>query len=197
MDGIALPPDMEKPEKVNHQHLLMRLSKSDPAAFDELFLEYYAGLLRFARSHMPYPSDGAEDIVADVLGYLWQNRSRLDIRGSLAAYLYRAVKNNIIKEFSRSRFNNGNFEEVVLLQADSSFNEPDSLLAYKELNTHIQFLIGKLPDRTRLVFLMNRDNGLTYLEISDLLGISINSVKTHMYRALLFLKVRTFTSGKR
>jgi len=38
------------------------------------------------------------------------------------------------------------------------------------------------------VFRMNRYEGFSYEEIAALLNISINSVKTHMFRALKSLK---------
>ena len=65
---------------------------------------------------------------------------------------------------------------------------PDHLLMYKELDLDINQMISLLPERTELVFRMNRNDYLSYTEIAEMLNISIHSVKTHMYRAIKFLK---------
>lgn len=65
---------------------------------------------------------------------------------------------------------------------------PDQQLSYKELNVEMQRLIDRLPARTQLIFKMNRNDHITYDDIALILNLSVNSVKTHMYRALKFLK---------
>jgi len=69
------------------------------------------------------------------------------------------------------------------------------LLALQELSEHVGHLIRQLPERTRQVFQLHRDGGLTYKEMAALLGISVNSVKTHIFRALRFLKRTLYASG--
>ncbi|WP_257669202.1 RNA polymerase sigma-70 factor [Parapedobacter tibetensis] len=188
---------MTKRIDIQDRELLRRISEGDTVAFDQLFLTHYSGLLRFAKSLMPYPSDGAEDSVCAVFGYIWERRHGLDISASIAAYLYTSVKNRILKELNRERIYERKADRTEHTAiADSIHNEPDSILQYKELDECIRHLIGKLPERSRMVFLMNRNDKLTYEEIAALLDISIHSVKTHMYRALLFLKTAVFTLGK-
>ena len=70
----------------------------------------------------------------------------------------------------------------------ASQGRPDHTLNYKEAAENIEKLIRLLPERMQLIFRMNREDELSYQEIADLLEISINSVKTQMYRAIKFLK---------
>ncbi|GGH29093.1 DNA-directed RNA polymerase sigma-70 factor [Sphingobacterium alkalisoli] len=180
---------MVKRTDIQEQELLQRLSEGDTVAFDRLFLTYYHGLLRYAKSLMPYPSDAAEDIVCNIFGHLWEHRLRLNISTSIAAYLYTSVKNKILREINRDKLYERTTDRTEHIDiADSIHYEPDNILQYKQLDERIRDLINKLPQRTKMVFLMNRNDKLTYDEIAVLLDISIHSVKTHMYRALLFLK---------
>jgi len=173
------------------QQLLAAIARSDEAAFDALFTRHYTGLLRYAKSLLPYPTDAAEDVTADVFCTLWTNRAQLVVQGSVAAYLYAAVRH---RSFDKLRQQRRAAQEIDVTdelpphQPDAAHLRPDELLSYHELHTHLLQRIGQLPARTRQVFELHRDAGLTYEEIADLLNISLNSVKTHMFRALRFLK---------
>jgi DNA-directed RNA polymerase specialized sigma24 family protein len=47
--------------------------------FDTIFKRYYEGLLNFAKVLIPYPTDEAEDIVAEMFCTLWNNRKQIHI----------------------------------------------------------------------------------------------------------------------
>ena len=49
-------------------------------------------------------------------------------------------------------------------------------------------LIDQLPPRRRQVYMMSRGEGLTYVEISKRLGISVNTVENHIATSLKFLR---------
>lgn len=173
----------------NDKHYLEALAVGSEQAFDALFTRYYAGLLRYAESLLPYPTDAAEDVVADLFCAVWTQRTQLAVQGSLAAYLYAAVKHRSFDKRRQQRRTPVEAEaDLPLTQPEATYLQPDQLLDYQELNQHLLQLIERLPERTRQVFQLHRDGNLTYEEIAVLLAISINSVKTHMFRALRFLK---------
>jgi RNA polymerase sigma-70 factor (family 1) len=165
------------------KYLQLFISGSEDA-FDTIFKRYYEGLLGFAKVLIPYPSDEAEDIVAEMFCTLWLNRKQLHINNTLKAYLYTAVKNRVMDYYRKRRTIFSTPEEDI----PASSQQPDHLLMYKDVDTHIQALINQLPPQMKLVFRMNRYEGFSYEEIAGLLNISVNSVKTHMFRALKSLK---------
>ena len=175
-------------EKLNSQEIIDKIRKGDEQAFDKLFTQFYPGLLRYARFLIPYPSDEAEDIVSEVFCNLWVNREKLYIKTSVASYLYRAVKNKTINTHKKGKLNTINLEDSINDIPPQPQQAPDDLLAYKQFDERLSFLIKKLPEKTRLVFLMSRDEGLTYEEIAKVLDVSINTIKTQMFRAIRFLK---------
>jgi RNA polymerase sigma-70 factor (ECF subfamily) len=166
------------------------------AAFEALFTRYYAGLRRYASTLLPYPTDAAEDAVAEVFCTLWANRQALHIDSSLAAYLYTAVKHRCLDRLREQRRTIlDSVDELPATHAEAAHLQPDQLLTFQEMSQQLAYLIEQLPERTRLVFQLHRDGDLTYEDIAKLLGISINSVKTHMFRGLRFLKSTLHVSG--
>ncbi|TGE04864.1 RNA polymerase sigma factor [Hymenobacter fodinae] len=178
------------------QQLLQALVSGHEAAFDALFTRYYAGLLRYAKTLLPYPTDAAEDVTADVFCAVWTNRTELNVQGAVAAYLYTAVKHRCYDRLRQQRrLAPAPEEEVLEQQPEAAYLQPDQVLAYHELSERLLQLIEQLPPRSRMVFQLHRDGNLTYEDISALLDISLNSVKTHMFRAIRFLKESLYVSG--
>ena len=64
---------------------------------------------------------------------------------------------------------------------------PEVKLLNNELVENIHDAINRLPDRCRQIYLLKRYDGLKYSEISEILNISVNTVKTQMKRAVKFL----------
>jgi RNA polymerase sigma-70 factor (ECF subfamily) len=187
---------MTFPISSSDKQYLAALALGNEAAFEALFTRCYPGLLRYATTLLRYPSDAAEDVVAEVFCTLWANRAQLAVQGSLAAYLYTAVKHRAFDRLREQRRTPLDAtDELPQTQPAAEYQQPDQLLAFQELSEQVGHLIEQLPERTRQVFQLHRDGGLTYEEMAALLGISVNSIKTHMFRALRFLKSTLYASG--
>ncbi|PWG81544.1 RNA polymerase sigma factor [Pararcticibacter amylolyticus] len=168
--------------------LLERIKAGESQAFDLLFLKYYSNLMRFGKSLLPYPSDAAEDVVLEVFHKFWQNRKTIIVHTSLSALLYKAVKNHIYDHHRKYRSVLFAVIEDVHTELNTDYATPDQILNLKELSEELERLIKKLPEKMQVIFRMSREDSLTYQEIADILEISVNSVKTQMYRAIKFLK---------
>jgi RNA polymerase sigma-70 factor (ECF subfamily) len=173
-----------------------RMLAGNQEAFAVLFKKFYPGLIRYASVLLPYPNDESADIVTEVFITLWNNRKDTKIQGSLSSYIYVAVKNRVYDHVKKKKLEIKELGDPELNFQETSEQEPDQLLIYKEVNERIIYLIGKLPDRTRLIFQMNRDENLTYNEIAEILNISVNTVKTQMYRSLKFLNQAFYLTDK-
>lgn len=58
----------------------------------------------------------------------------------------------------------------------------------REIQVYIQQTIDRLSPQQRKVFILSRQEGLKHQEIAEKLGVSINTVRTHMGEALRFLR---------
>ncbi|MEX2565576.1 MAG: sigma-70 family RNA polymerase sigma factor, partial [Cyclobacteriaceae bacterium] len=65
-------------------------------------------------------------------------------------------------------------------------NEKDTI--DKELIKAVQGAIDQLPESRKVIFILSREDGLTYKEIANVLEISIKTVETQMGRALKYLR---------
>lgn len=175
-------------DKLNFQEILEQLVKGDEKSFDQLFTHFYPGLVRYARSLLSYAGNEAEDIVSDVFCSIWINRESLQIRDSIASYLYRAVKNKVINHYKKGKLSVVDIAEAAHDVDVQSHQLPDQLMSFKQFNERINYLVGQLPEKTRIVFMMSREEGLSYEQIAEMMDVSINTIKTHMFRAIRFLK---------
>ena len=48
-------------------------------------------------------------------------------------------------------------------------------------------MMQDLPEKTRAIFILNREKGLTYPEIASSMGVSVKTVEYHISKALALL----------
>src|SRR5687768_7707145 len=168
--------------------LLARIASGDRGAFEQLFRDHYAALVRFGEGLLR-SRELAEDTVQEVLLNLWRQRETVRVDDSLRAYLYRAVRNRALNHIRNERVRREAVPQLVLESREAS-PAADSELAETELEAAVRAAIAELPPRCREVFELSRVRGLKYQEIAEVLGISIKTVETQMGRALRSLRER-------
>ena len=169
------------------------LKNGNKKTFEWMFKTYYRMLCFYAEGIVG-EKETAEEIVSDFFLKLWENREIIHITTSLQAYLYKGVYNNSLKylekikvlhkyhEHARYRIDNSDFFQT---QTD---NHPLSMLISQETVSEIEQAIDALPAQCREVFQLVRLEGLTYQEVAEKLGISINTVRTQITRAMTKLR---------
>ena len=167
------------------QEPLPSVPEADINTFKKLYEKYYVYLCMVAL-HIVRNRDDAEEIVSDVFVRLWNSADRIKEIRSVKAYLVKAVHNsslNYIKHNSKYRLTGSmNTSDLNIMAWDSDY--PLGQFYEKELLDVISNCIEKLPDSCREIFLLSRDKDLKYNEISDRLGISVNTVKAQIKIAL-------------
>ena len=66
--------------------------------------------------------------------------------------------------------------------------DPAESMEYEEISAMISKTLEELPERTREIFELNRQEGLKYREIAERLSISVKTVEAHMGKALKALR---------
>lgn len=151
--------------------------------FDDLFRTYYPQLCRYSFSIIG-DLNASEDIIQDVFVKYWSKKDQLTINFSLKSYLYRSVHNASLN-FLRNQKSKAKHEENFK-QWNTKF-ELENTVVEKELEEKIKMEISKLPERTKAIFVLSRDEHLKYKEIADTLNISIKTVEAHISKALKVL----------
>jgi RNA polymerase sigma-70 factor, ECF subfamily len=167
--------------------LLARLRAGDRHALEGLLRAWYPRLAEYAASILGN-RDAAEDAVQEAFIAVWNRRDSLPDDARFLAYVHRAVRNRALNQIRRHRT-----AARWLSRAAPELEAPpvaQEALEQAELNAALRAALADLAPRTREVFLLSRDRGLTYLQIADTLGISVKTVETLMGRALKALRAR-------
>lgn len=165
---------------------MQKIRQGDLAAFEQVFREQYEALFRFAYRFVQNREE-AEEVVQDVFVILWEKRQGLEIKTSLSAYLYAAVRNralNVVKSAYRRRVSS-----LESIELEESLTEPvQANPDQSELIALAQRGVESLPEKCRLIFTLSRQAGLTYNEIAEELGVSKETVKSQIKIALKKLR---------
>lgn len=163
--------------------LAQQLSSGNPKAHDFLMDSHYKKLCSYAYT-LTKDHGNAEDIVQNAFVEIWIHRKNIDPNRSLTNYLYRSVYNGFIDQYRKNRpvvYLEKKYLEAIDLVVQ---NEQENL---DELMKLVQLEIDRLPSKCKEIFLLNKKEGLTHIEISEYLDISLKTVEGHMTRAFKIL----------
>lgn len=160
--------------------LVERARNRDVVAFQTLVEQHSPGLYQFLRGRLDN-----DQLLADVMqeSFLRAWRTIPSFRGesSFRTWLYRIAYNLAITESKRTRRETPTLNEPN--HADPLQSHLSERLEQEAEQRDVQGAIASLPQEDReLVTLLYRDR-LTYIEISDLLGIPVGTVKVRLHRA--------------
>lgn len=131
--------------------------------------------------------DGSKDVVQEIFLNLWQNKDKLEIRTNINNYLFTAVRNKSIEKLRRLKIE----ERYIQFEKDNrSENEEfddEEIDKYKRI-AKLYKSIDSLPDKCQKIFKMSKIDGMTYVEISEELGLSVKTIESQMRRAFLLLR---------
>ena len=133
----------------------------DRRDYERLFNRYYLPLGMYSL-RITEDTDLAQDVVQEVFAGLWrrvmEGNAKLD---SPASYLYRAVRNRSLSAVA-GKTDYDDIEDVALSEPVAEEDVDTS-----ERDARLWCEIGKLPDRMREIFLMNKRDGMKYREIAE------------------------------
>jgi len=168
--------------------LVTELQKGDQAAYTEIYHRFKIPLYTFLW-HRTHDKELVTDILHDVFLTIWEKREQIRYDVSLSGYLFSAVRNNLLDIIAHEKVKQRYIDSFYdfMHTADSS---ADDLVRSKEMSQLIATEISTLPPKTREVFELSRQYNLSRKEIAQQLGISEQTVKSHMFNALKTLRLK-------
>lgn len=151
--------------------------------FEELFCQNFNDLMGFVCSYVR-DEEVARDIVHDVFVVVWSNRFHVDASRPLVPYLFTLARNYSLDWIRHRQVELKN--EMAI--ARSLEEIPEDMEEYEISLNRLREKVAQLPDKQREVLLKCFMEGKMYHEIAEELSISQNTVKTHLQRALKFLR---------
>jgi len=170
---------------LNDKEFISSLKKGDSKGYQFLVTSYHQKLCVYANS-LTNDSDLAEDIVQNVFMSIWKNRNKLKDQFAVKSYLYKSVYNEFIDQYRKKK-------AVLTLEkkhidALTYIVEEEDEKSLEKLISIVKKEIDKLPPKCKQTFLLSKEEGLTNLEISEYLNISIKSVEAHITKAFSVLR---------
>lgn len=166
--------------------LIMLLKEDSEYAFQLIFDKHRNRIYKTAIKFLKSPII-AQDVVQDVFLKLWFERQNLEATKPLEAWLYTVAKHNILNKL-RKVANDWKALDQLSNQILPVNNNTDHKLIDGQYQEKLKVSIAKLPEQQKLVFLLSRNNKLTYDQIGQKMGISPLTVKTHLSRALISIR---------
>ena len=128
-----------------------------------------------------------EDLIQDVFLKLWKYRENIDWDNKfLKTYILKTARNVALTYLEEQKKNPIETREYFLLE--KSEQKETRELNYKELNVQYREALDSAPNKAREVYMMNREEGLTYKEIAIALEISPRTVEIHISKVLRILR---------
>lgn len=188
--GRREPPTIMQPPQESSPETLARwvagIAAGDSAAFEALFHAFYDRLCEYAESYVR-SQHAAEELVDDVFLALWSGRERLRIEGSVASYLYIAVRNRALNRLRRNE-RELRFVERRELEIRASLehqrSETEDWVRSEELFALAQQAIDALPERSRETYLLYYQHGMSYAQIAEVMGVSVRTVENQLARSV-------------
>jgi RNA polymerase sigma-70 factor, ECF subfamily len=183
------PADAQREDPHGDDRRLMECIRSRKAeAMNELLRKYWSGVLgyveRFSDSR-----DSAEDTTQELFLQLWEGKLLWKGTGSVRAFLYGSARN-----LARNRGRGWREVRVLSLEnvrpsADAPRSrDPHDVMEEEEVSFLFSSALATLPSRRQEIFILARVNGLSYKEIADTLGVSVQTVANQVSRALADLR---------
>lgn len=176
--------------EASEQALLAGARAGDQAALEELLRRYQPRVYRFGMRMCGDPED-AKDVLQETL--LAMARSVRDFRGasSLSTWLYSIARSFCVKKrrrgsrtFAQARAAYG--EEAARV-ADPRAN-PEGEVAEREIEALLARAIAALEPKSREILVLRDIEGLAATEVAEVVGISVEAVKSRLHRARMALR---------
>jgi len=166
--------------------LITLLCEGDQSAFTEIYNRYWKQVLHYA-AHKTGDITAAEDIVQDVFVSLWKRREQLEISSEFKNYLNVSIKYRVLKFLNRERTKRL-AEESNIIDYDILDDSTQQYLDFDELRSALEEMIGKLPERSALIYRMNKEDGMSHREIANEMKMSEKAVNANLVRTKKILR---------
>ena len=171
--------------KLDNKDLINKLKKNDASAWAEIVNLYGDQLFAYALSLCSY-RDLSSDIVQNVFITIFETKQNLNPDLSLKSYLYRSTYNKFIDDYRKKKSTSALHDQYYFMLNQFVTNTSDENLSDKLKSINI--MIDKLPTKTKTIFTLSKQSGLSNIEISEYLNVSVKTVEGHITKAFKFLR---------
>ncbi len=143
-------------------------------------------LIRYAASLLGGDLERARDVVQDTFLKLCR-ADRRAVADHVAKWLFTVCRNRALDVLRKEKRMTTTDPSTLQIGADAP---PDDGLQMREATQRVWDTLGELPDRQQQVLLLKFQEGLSYREMADAMGITVNHVGVLLHNAVKGLRAR-------
>jgi RNA polymerase sigma-70 factor (family 1) len=173
-------------QAINDSYLLKEFKRGNVQAFEQVFTCYYS-TLRTTAFLLIEDEQEAEDLVQQLFEDIWTKELYKNVDVSVKAYLYTAVRNKCFNFLEKRKMTEKHLNiyaeslPPILMEDTSHHDEHD-------LPVHMRNALDELPPQRKVAFKLVYMEERSYKDAADQMGISVNSLKTHLKMGVRFLR---------
>ncbi len=177
--------------------LIKAIGEGNHQAFECLVKRYKNSLFNFTYRYLgDRPS--AEDLTQEVFLRIYCSAQKFEARtGAMASsWIFKIAYNLSMNEIKQRRRYTRLYDDIYNKNQESAGQPVLGPLEKQELKDNIMSELRRLPENQRAALLLRTSEGFSYREISEILGVSISSVESLIFRARKHLKRCLKRKGK-
>lgn len=181
-----------KKEHVLDSTLVSQYIRGEEKALETLITRHKQKIYSFIYSKV-YDKDVAEDIFQDAFIKVIRTlrRGKYNEEGKFLPWVMRISHNLVIDYFRKSnrmpKFDNTGEFSIFSVLSDTSLNAEKQIIK-DQVQTDVRRLVDELPEDQKEVLLLRIYNDMSFKEISERTGVSINTALGRMRYALINLR---------
>mgnify|MGYP000991084308 CR=1 FL=1 len=164
-------------------------------AFNKFFIDYQQRFVHFACTYV-HDEAVAEDFVVESMMYYWENKDRLSADTNIPAYVLTTIKHKCIDYLRHQQVYQDASDEIARIYAwelSGRIMTLEDFEPYEVFTKEIQEIVDRtldaLPEQTRKIFVMSRNENKSHKEIAELLDITTKGVEFHISKATRTLRL--------
>lgn len=167
--------------------LFLLIKKRDKEAFTVVYHKYHHYLYSLAFRYLK-DVELAEDAVQHVFVKLWDSARYIDVGINMKNYLYTMTKNFVLNQIRDNKeMISLNYENAQIEITDES-RDVVSIMEDKQLLSLLYEGIQHLPPQKKEICHLKIDENKSNQEIAEVMGISVNTVKSHYQESVKMLR---------
>ncbi|MCF7886688.1 MAG: sigma-70 family RNA polymerase sigma factor [Candidatus Marinimicrobia bacterium] len=177
----------------NDKILIDKIINGDKNSFSELVDNYKRLVAHIVYSYVNNRKDG-EDLCQEIFLKVYVNLSSFNFKSKLSTWIGRISYNTCINYCKKKRITVN--DNIDLKEIEYGGYKSDTDSNTRKISEIMKETLQKLPQKYRTVTLLFYMDGLSYKEISKILGLSLSNVKVILFRSRKKLKKKILEKYK-
>ena len=175
--------------KEQEQALWREMITGDKRAFENIYKQYFHSLINYG-FRITQNEDLIEDAIQDIFLNLWNNKSHLSEVNEVKFYLFRSLKNRIVRKLERDIFDKSENIDTyldLLISISEEQKNIDSEQFDSKIDT-LQKTISLLPIRQQEAINLKYYHDFSLDEIAEIMDVNKQSVSNLLFRSYAILR---------